>query len=226
MPSTLHSEPVASTLGRLRAAEGRQNIAAAFADAGVDVTADFPLELSASELAERAKDIIMPVSGEAGELLYLFARATGARNVVEFGASFGVSALYLASAVRDNGGGRVTTTELQRDKARLANENFASAGLADLVDLRVGDALETLRDLPDQVDLLHLDGWPTLRLPVLDLVQPRLRPGALVIVDDIDLDVGRGINKEFLDHVNDPGSGYLSLRLPVHQGVQACLRLG
>jgi len=226
MSSTLYSEPVVSTLERLRAAEGRQNMAEAFAEAGVDVTADFPLDLSPAELAERAKDIIMPVSGEAGDLLYLFARAAGARTVVEFGASFGVSALYLASAVRDNGGGRVITTELQRDKARLANENFAAAGLDDIVELRVGDALETLADLPDEVDLLHLDGWPTLRLPVLDLVQPRLRPGSLVVVDDIDLDVGRDINKDFLDHVDDPASGYLSLRLPVHQGVQACLRLG
>ncbi|WP_026416397.1 O-methyltransferase [Actinomadura oligospora] len=226
MPSTLRSAAVASTLDRLLAAEERQDVAAAFAAAGVDVTADYPVELSPAELAERAKDIIMAVSPEAGQLLHLFARSIGARTVVEFGASFGISALYLASAVRDNGGGRVITTEFQADKARRARENFAAAGLDDIIELREGDALETLRTLPDTVDLLHLDGWPTLRLPVLDLVRPRLRPGAIVVVDDIDLDVGLNIREEFLAHVDDPANGFLSMRIPVHQGVQLCLNLG
>lgn len=226
MPSTLHSEAVVSTLDRLLAAEKRQDLVAAFAEAGVDVTAEFPIELSAAELAERAKDIIMSVSREGGQLLYLLTRAVRARTVVEFGASFGISTLYLASAVRDNGGGQVITTEVQPDKARRAQENFVAANLDDLVDLRLGDARETLRELPGSVDLLLLDGWPTLRLSILSLVHPWLRPGALVIVDDIDLDVGRNINQDFLDHVNDPTNGYLSLRLPVHQGVQICLKLG
>jgi predicted O-methyltransferase YrrM len=226
MPSTLHSEAVASTLNRLLAAEERQDLEAAFADAGIDVAGDFPIELSAADLAERTKDIIMSVSREGGQLLYLFTRAVKARSVVEFGTSFGISTLYLAAAVRDNGGGRVITTELQSDKARRARENFAAAGLGDLIDLRLGDARETLRELPGTVDLLLLDGWPNLRLPILNLVQPRLRPGALVIVDDIDLDIGRDFNQGFLDHINDPANGYLSVRLPVHMGVQMCLKLG
>ncbi|WP_158852602.1 O-methyltransferase [Saccharothrix deserti] len=226
MSSTLRSEPVVSTLDRLFAAEDQQDLVAAFAAAGVDVTAEYPLEMSDAELADRAKDIIMSVSREGGKLLYLLTRAVKARTVVEFGCSFGISTLHLASAVRDNGGGQVITTELQPEKAQRARENFAAAGLDDLVDLRLGDAQETLRELPGPVDLLLLDGWPTLRLPILGLVQPRLRPGALVIVDDIDLDVGRNINQDFLDYVNDPANGYLTLRLPVHQGVQVCLKLG
>ncbi|MFJ2763884.1 O-methyltransferase [Streptomyces prasinus] len=226
MPSTLRSDAVASTLNHLLATEEKQDLVAAFAEAGVDMAGDYPVELSAAELAERTKDIIMSVSREGGDLLYLLARAVRARTVVEFGTSFGISTLYLASAVRDNGGGRVITTELQQDKARSARENFAAAGLADLIDLRLGDARETLRDLPGPVDLLLLDGWLDLRLPILDVVEPRLRSGALVIVDDIDLDIGRGFYQDFLDRINDPAGGYLSMRLPVHQGVQVCLKLG
>jgi predicted O-methyltransferase YrrM len=225
MPSTLHSDAVVSTLDRLLAAEERQDLAAAFAAVGIDVAGEFPIELSAAELADRTKDIIMSVSREGGQLLYLLTRAVRARTVVEFGTSFGISTLYLASAVRDNGGGQVITTELQPEKAGRAQENFVAAGLDDLIDLRLGDARETLRELPGPVDVLTLDGWPTLRLPILGLVHPRLRPGALVIVDDIDLEVSREMNQDFVDHVNDPASGYLSLRLPVHQGVQLCLKL-
>jgi predicted O-methyltransferase YrrM len=225
MPSTLDSDAVVLTLNQLLAAEERQDTVAAFADVGVDVAGDYPVEMSASDMAERAKDIIMSVTQEGGQLLYLLTRAVQARTVVEFGCSFGISTLYLAAAVRDNGGGQVITTELQADKARQAGESFSAAGLSDLIDLRLGDARETLRDLPEPVDLLLLDGWLDLRLPILGIVGPRLRAGGLVIVDDIDLDFGRDFNRSFLDHVNDPANGFLSVRLPVHDGMQVCLKL-
>ncbi|MEV7784196.1 class I SAM-dependent methyltransferase [Streptomyces sp. NPDC088106] len=225
MSSTLQSDAVASTLNRLLTAEDKQDLAAEWAAAGVDLGGEFPVGMSAAEMAERTKDIIMSVSREGGRLLYLLTRAVKARTVVEFGTSFGISTLYLAAAVRDNGGGQVITTELQQEKARRATENFAAAGLGDLVDLRLGDARETLRDLPE-VDLVLLDGWLDLRLPILRIVEPRLRPGALVVVDDVDLDIGRGVYEEFRDYINDPANGYFSLTLPVHQGVQLALKLG
>ncbi|MEU2898421.1 O-methyltransferase [Streptomyces sp. NPDC001273] len=225
MSSTLQSDAVASTLNRLLTAEDKQDLAAEWAAAGVDLGGEFPVGMSAAEMAERTKDIIMSVSREGGRLLYLLTRSVKARTVVEFGTSFGISTLYLAAAVRDNGGGQVITTELQQEKARRATENFAAAGLGDLVDLRLGDARETLRDLPE-VDLVLLDGWLDLRLPILRIVEPRLRPGALVVVDDVDLDIGRGVYEEFRDYINDPANGYFSLTLPVHQGVQLALKLG
>jgi predicted O-methyltransferase YrrM len=226
MSSTLHSDAVASTLTRLLAAEEQQDLVAAFAAAGVDVGGDYPVDLSAAELAERTKDIIMSVTAEGGQLLYLLTRAARASTVVEFGTSFGISTLYLAAAVRDNGGGRVITTELQADKARSARESFRSAGLDDVIDLRLGDARETLRDLPEPVDVLLLDGWPDLRMAILSVVQPRMRPGSLLIVDDIDLDIGRDFNRDFVAHLDDPANGFLSIRLPIHMGVQLCLKLG
>lgn len=226
MTSTLESDAVAATLNRLLAVEEQQDLAAAFAKAGVDMAGEYPVDVDPADLAERTKDIVMSVSREGGQLLYLLARAIKARTVVEFGTSFGISTLFLASAVRDNGGGQVITTELQADKARSARESFDAAGLGDLVDLRVGDARETLRDLPGPVDLVLLDGWLDLRAPILKLVHPRLRHGAMVVVDDIDLYAGQAFNQEFSDFVDDPDNGYISVRLPVHQGVQVCLKLG
>lgn len=233
MSSTLTAPPVAAVLDRLLRTES-ENDEKVFAESGL-TRAEFARH-DAAERAELAKDIYMSVSREGGELLYLLARATGATMIVEFGCSYGVSAIHLAAAIRDNSvhndksvGGQLITTELEPGKAAAATASIADAGLAELVDIRLGDARETLRVLPDSVDLLLLDGWPDLRLPILRLVEPRLRAGALVLVDDIDLDFGpeaRDSHREFLAYAADPVNGYQSLRLPIGDGIQALLRIG
>ena len=153
----------------------------------------------------RMKDVPLAVSRETGSLLYMLARSTRARTVVEFGTSFGLSTICLASALRDNGGGRLITSEFETSKVARARENLDAAGLADLVEFREGDALETLaRDLPDAVDLLLLDGAKALYPDILDLVEPRLHAGALVIADDGDF------CPPYLQRVRAAGSGYLS----------------
>ncbi|MGG2362426.1 O-methyltransferase, partial [Salmonella enterica] len=89
-------------------------------------------------------------SPETCRLLYMLARAGRTRAIVEFGTSFGISTLHLAAALRDNGGGRLITTEFEPSKAAQARRNLDAAGLADLVEIREGDALQTLAgDLPD-----------------------------------------------------------------------------
>jgi predicted O-methyltransferase YrrM len=153
----------------------------------------------------RLKDLWLPVSRQTGELLYMLARSTNAKTVVEFGTSFGISTLYLAAALRDNGGGRLISSEFEVSKVARARQNIAEGGLADLVEIRAGDALETLSaDLPDSIDLLLLDGAKSLYPEVLALVEGRLRPGALVIADDADY------CPQYLDHVRSPTSGYMS----------------
>lgn len=154
----------------------------------------------------------LSVSPEYGRFLYMCARASGARSVVEFGTSFGISTIHLAAAVRDNGGGRVISTELEPTKAERARENLTAAGLADFVDIRVGDALETLReDVGNQVDLVLLDGAFTLYRPVLDLLEPKLRAGALVFGENTSEQA-----PDYLDHVRDPDNGYLALTVPIN----------
>lgn len=155
-------------------------------------------------------DNYLNVSAEFGQFLYVCVRARQATNVVEFGTSFGISTIHLAAGLRDNGGGRLVGTELEPAKAQRATENLAAAGLADIVDVRVGDALETLRGDLDDVDLVLLDGAFSLYLPVLELLEPRLRPGAVVL--------GENASGDYLDYVRDPGNGYRSLPLPFEPG--------
>lgn len=153
-----------------------------------------------------ARDMFLPVSPETGRLLYMLVRATKARSVVEFGTSFGLSTLHLAAALKDNGGGRVIGSEFESAKVARAREYVASAGLAEFVEIREGDAAETLaRDLPDTVDLLLLDGAKVLYPRILALIEGRLRPGALVLADNADH------NPEFLAYVRDTANGYLAV---------------
>jgi predicted O-methyltransferase YrrM len=167
----------------------------------------------------RLKDLWLPVSKETGTLLYMLARSTKARAIVEFGTSFGISTLHLAAALRDNGGGRLVTSEFEPSKVARARRHLAAGGLADLVEVRQGDALETLATgLPDTVDLLLLDGAKALYGDVLDRVESRLRPGALVVADNADH------SPDYLARVRSPGSGYLSI--PFGDDVELSLRLG
>ncbi|PRX09561.1 UNVERIFIED_ORG: putative O-methyltransferase YrrM [Martelella mediterranea] len=165
------------------------------------------------------KDLWLPVSRETGALLYMLARSIGARDIVEFGTSFGISTLHLAAALRDNGGGRLISCEFEPSKVARARAHLAEGGLADLVEIRAGDALETLRsDLPDRIDLLLLDGAKPLYRDILGMVEDRLRPGALIIADNVDF------CPDYQAHVRAPGSGYMSV--PFAEDIELSMRTG
>src|SRR5215469_14471086 len=97
-------------------------------------------------------DKLVALEPDKAEFCYLTCRAIGARRIVEFGTSFGVSTLYLAAAVKANGGGVVIATEHEPEKAKIARANFAEAGLSELIELREGDLRETLKGLEGPVD--------------------------------------------------------------------------
>ncbi|ACR28262.1 O-methyltransferase [Burkholderia glumae] len=166
----------------------------------------------------RMKDLPLPISRQTGKLLYQLARGGGARNIVEFGTSFGISTLHLAAALRDNGGGRLVTSEFEPSKIARARRNLAAGGLLELVEIREGDALHTLAaDLPERVDLLLLDGAKALYPEILALVEPRLRPGAFVVADNA------GHSPAYLARVRATGHGYLST--PFGGDVELSMRL-
>ncbi|KTC27787.1 methyltransferase [Pseudomonas sp. ABAC61] len=165
------------------------------------------------------KDLWLPVSRDTGKLLYLLARNAQARVIVEFGTSFGLSTLHLAAALRDNGGGVLIGSEFEPSKVALAREHLAEGGVGDLVQIRQGDALVTLAsDLPAAVDLLLLDGAKALYGEVLGLVEPHLKPGALVVADNTDY------CPEYLEYVRAPQNGYLSV--PFADDIELSMRLG
>ena len=167
----------------------------------------------------RLKDLWLPVTRETGALLYMLARSSNAQNIVEFGTSFGISTLYLAAALRDNGEGRLITCEFEPSKVAKAKEHLAEGGLIDLVEVREGDALKTLAvDLPETIDLLLLDGAKAIYNDVLSLVESRLMPGALIIADNADY------SPDYLARVRSPDSGYLSLQFG--KDVELSIRLG
>ena len=185
-----------------------------------------PEDRRASQSAEgyrafysRAKDFPLPVSRETGNLLYMLARSAKARNIVEFGTSFGISTLYLGAALRDNGGGRLITTEFEPSKIARARATFIEAGLSDLIEIRDGDAAETLsRDLPDTIDLVLMDGAKGLYPKVLSLLEPRLKAGALLVADNANW------SPDYLARVRSPAQGYMSLA--IGEDVELSMRVG
>ena len=220
MPDSLTSSPVRPLLDRLfQAADADDTHRAAIRERHPDGFAG----LSAREQADAYAELYIPVSPEGGRLLYTLVRASRPATVVEFGTSFGISTIHLAAAVRDNAAGHVVSTELNAAKVARARSNLAEAGLADLVTILEGDALETLAGLPGPVGFVLLDGWKRLYLPVLRLLEPRLPPGALVVADDT-VSMAAEMT-DYLSYVRDPAHGYLSVSFPESDGLEITCRL-
>ncbi|WP_322079071.1 O-methyltransferase [Burkholderia cepacia] len=219
--TTLIHDPLASLLARLfdEAEAASPATSPAFADLSRDEQARLMRsKTDYTDLYARLKDYPLPVSRETGTLLYMLARSGGARAIVEFGTSFGISTLHLAAALRDNGGGRLITSEFEPSKVARARANLTAAGLADLVEIREGDALRTLAaDLPDSVDLLLLDGAKGLYPEILALVEPRLVAGAFVVADNAEY------SPDYLAYVRAPENGYLSV--PFGGDVELSMRI-
>jgi predicted O-methyltransferase YrrM len=163
----------------------------------------------------------MAVAPEVGRLLYLLVRSRRPRLAVEFGTSFGLSALHIAAALRDNGAGRLITTEQSATKAFRAERHLAAAGVSDLVEIRQGDAFQTLAGV-EGIDLLLLDGWKPLYLPLLRQLEPALAPGCLVVADDV-----IGLSAQlgpYLAYVRDAANGYTSSEIPLDDGLELSIR--
>jgi predicted O-methyltransferase YrrM len=212
---SLAAPPVADVLARLfdeaRETDGPLNERFAEVASDEKALADF-LALEAQDyqgMYQQLAGYYLNISPEFGQFLYVCARARRATRIVEFGTSFGVSTIYLATALRDGGGGQLIGTELEPEKAARARENLTAAGLDGVVDIRIGDALDTLRDVGDGVDLVLLDGAFSLYLPVLMLLEPRLNPGALVVAENAVEQFG-----EYLTYVRNPENGYRTVPLP------------
>ncbi|WP_418003782.1 O-methyltransferase [Mycobacterium sp. PDNC021] len=212
MTSTLNRPEYASIIDRL------------FADAQLDDQRRQGLSPTAYAIAERAdicQDFYLSVAPDSGRLLYSLIRALKPSTIVEYGMSYGISTLHLAAAVRDNGVGRIITTEMSSRKIAAARATFAEAGVADLITILEGDARTTLETVTGPVQFVLLDGWPDLDLPVLKILEPVLAPGALILGDNVRLDP----EHVYLDYVNAPANGYVSAPIPLDKGMELTVRV-
>jgi predicted O-methyltransferase YrrM len=165
-----------------------------------------------------------PVSREQGEFIYLTARALRAKTVIEFGTSFGISTIYIAAALRDNGGGLVIGSEIEASEHVRSVANLADAGLSAYSEVRLGDACETLQEVPEPIDMVLLDGWKDLYLPVLELLKPNLRPGAVVLADNIF--TFRKSLRPYVEYMQSGENGFQSTTLRISDGFEYSVYLG
>ena len=168
-------------------------------------------------------DKLVALDPAKAEFCYLTCRAIGARRVVEVGTSHGVSTLYLAAAVRDNGGGVVIGTEYEPEKAKAARANWAKAGLTDFIDLREGDLRETLKRLHGPVDFVLMDIWTEMARPAIELIAPHLRPGAVVCADNTGW---RTPYEAYFAFIEDPANGFSTMTLPFDGGFEMTVKVG
>ena len=211
MTNTLHTDHVRTVLDRLFAAASQDDEAPRWANPDVSWES-----ATAQERADALQAAYLPIAARGGELLYILVRAKRPTTIVEFGTSYGISTLYLAAAVADNGMGSVVSTELNSAKVVAARANLLEARLSDHVSILQGDVITTLKDIRGPIDLVLLDGWKDLCLPVLRSLESRLSAGALIAADDINLPS----MTRYLDYVRNPVNGYATVAFPVEDGME------
>ena len=179
--------------------------------------------LSLDQIDHSRDNKYMALDPVQGVFCYFLAKAIRARRIIEFGTSFGVSTIYLAMAIRDNGGGVVIGTELIKEKAKRARENLNKAGLSKFVDIRVGNALETLKDIKGPVDFFLNDGFPRYALPVLKMVVPHMRSGSVIVTDNVGL--FKADYREYVEYLRNPNNGFQSVLMGLNEGTEFSIKV-
>lgn len=175
--------------------------------------------LPPEEAERRIDEMLLPVGRATGSLLNLLAKEACARHILEVGSSFGYSTIWLAEAARAVHG-KVISLELRAAKTEYATARLARAGLADFVEFRVGDALASLAELPGPFDLVLIDLWKNLYVPVFELLHPKLAPGALVIADNMIEPASARPHAQAYRHAVHVARDMTSVLLPVGNGIE------
>src|ERR1700724_1744643 len=123
------------------------------------------------------------IDAEVGSLLRVLATAIGAARILEIGTAIGYSGIWLAGALPSQG--MLLTLEVDGERARTARENFARCGLAERASVIIGDAERMLAKVSGPFDLIFQDGDKQQYTPLLERLVDRLRPGGLLITDNV-----------------------------------------
>ena len=170
------------------------------------------------------KHVYMSISYDEGKVLYQIARSRKPQLIVEFGSSFGISAMFLGAALKDQGFGHMIGTEIELNKVAAARKSLAEAGLGDVVEIREGDVLQTLVSISEPVDVLFLDGWKDLYLPVTEMLLPKMESGSVLVADNINM-FPREL-KSFRDFIVDSKRGaFVTTTLPVGNSLEFAVKL-
>jgi predicted O-methyltransferase YrrM len=175
--------------------------------------------LAPEEAERRIDEMLLPVGRATGTLLNLLAKEAGARRILEVGSSYGYSTVWLAEAARAVGG-KVISLELRRAKTEYAGTRLARAGLAGYVEFVIGDALESLASLSGPFDLVLIDLWKNLYVPVFELLHPKLAPGALIVADNMLEPASARPHAQAYRHAVHMARDMSSVLLPVGNGIE------
>jgi predicted O-methyltransferase YrrM len=141
-------------------------------------------DLSLLEIARAgARDKLPIVNAEVGALLRVLAMAVGATRILEIGTAIGYSGVWLAGALPP--GGMLFTMEMDESRAAIARDNFTRAGVADRTTVMIGDAARLVAKVAGPFDVIFQDGDKTQYAPMLDRLVSLLRPGGLLVTDNV-----------------------------------------
>ncbi len=142
------------------------------------------MQMPEEEWLRRRDEFMLSVGHDTGRLLNILAKGARARSILELGSSYGYSTLWLAEAARKSGG-TVYSLEIIPSKQEYARAMIAKAGLDGQVEFFLGDALKTIASLDGPFDFVLLDLWKDLYVSCFDLFYPKLKPGAIVVADNM-----------------------------------------
>ena len=152
------------------------------------------------EVDKRCREESIPMLGpEKAEFLVTLVEKTKPSLIVECGTAIGYSGLWMLEKLKAAGNGRLITVEIEPDRAREAQGHFDRAGFGDLVDSRIGNAIDVLQTITVPVDFLLLDNNFSNYFPCFQAIEPRLVEGATVVADNVG--IGADSMADYLEHV-------------------------
>ena len=144
----------------------------------------------------------MNVPSSDGRLLYDLIMENGYKRGLEIGTSNGYSGLWLGLAFQKNGG-KLITLEIEPKRAKEAQENFKRAGLDNIIESRVNDALKEIPKLEGEFDFVFIDAWKPDYIQYLKLIKSKMKPGGVITAHNV-LNAGRDM-QDFLNAIKtDP----------------------
>ncbi|MEU0041939.1 O-methyltransferase [Streptomyces werraensis] len=222
MPSSLSSPRVRTVLDAIAAEQ--QRVDAVEQPEFLDIVRRRTTPWTPRELVDACASGYYAAPAAIGRMLYTCVRAMRPRVVFEFGTSYGFTAIHIATALRDNGAGKLYTVDLHEGKCAAAREHLKSAEVDEYAEVITGEAADVLSSFPlvakstEPVDLLYLDGWADFYLDVVRAAEPWLRTGALVHADDTEKFAAGA--RPYLEYVRDPQGDYVSVGITDGQGLE------